>query len=233
MNLDVLFGAVLLGLGSTLHCAGMCSGIAGAFSMTLDEKVRRRRWAVETHVGLLNLGRLASYGVIGALAGLIGSAALLLVPVTVAHTVLRAAAAVVLVMVGLNVLGVLSRLSVLELIGRPVWRLLEPLGRRLMPVRSPAQALAFGMVWGWLPCGIVYSMLLVAMTGGGALEGAGIMTAFGIGTLPGTLAAGLLARGLVRAVHQPVVRRGLGSALVVMGFVTVLWPPAMPMVFCP
>jgi hypothetical protein len=88
------------------------------------------------------------------------------------------------------------------------------LARRLQPGRSFAGALALGMLWGWLPCGLVYSALAFAVTAGDAWHGALLMAGFGLGTLPAMLATGLLAQR-VTALGRVVASRRLAGAMLI------------------
>jgi sulfite exporter TauE/SafE len=105
----------------------------------------------------------------------------------------------------------------LERVGALLWRHVQPLSRRLLPVRTPAQALALGMVWGWLPCGLVYSALTTALASGSAGAGAATMLAFGLGTLPNLLLAGILATQLRALMQAPWLRRTAGLAVFAIG----------------
>jgi sulfite exporter TauE/SafE len=112
----------------------------------------------------------------------------------------------------------------LERAGGLLWRRIEPLGRRLMPVRSPAQALALGAVWGWLPCGLVYSVLVWSISSGSAGRGALLMLAFGIGTLPNLLAMGVFASAVAQLFRRPWVRGLAGATVIALGVVSLLRP---------
>lgn len=98
------------------------------------------------------------------------------------------------------------------------------MARRLMPVRRPLAALGLGALWGWLPCGLVYSMLLTASVSGGALGGAGVMAAFGAGTLPALVTTTAAAGQLQRLTRHPGFRRVAGATVVLLG----LWTLATP-----
>jgi len=135
---------------------------------------------------------------------------------------LQGLAALVLVSIGLYLAGWFPRFAGIEAMGAPLWKRLEPLGRRLLPVRSPAAALVFGAIWGWLPCGLVYSALLWTTTTGGGANGALTMLAFGAGTLPGVMSAGVFTGWLARVTRLPYVRQGLGVLLIVMAVIS-LW----------
>jgi hypothetical protein len=116
--------------------------------------------------------------------------------------------------VGLYLAGWFPRFALIERIGVPLWRRLEPVGRRLLPVRSPVHAYVFGLVWGWLPCGLVYSALLWTTSSGGAAPGALFMLAFGAGTLPSVMTAGIVTGWIARLTRLPLVRPVVGLLLI-------------------
>ena len=118
---------------------------------------------------------------------------------------------------GLYLAGWWRGLAALERAGSLVWRRIEPVGRRLLPVRSPAGALVLGLLWGWLPCGLVYSALAWAFASGGAGQGALVMLAFGAGTLPTLLALGGAGTWLVRMARTAKVRVAIGTVAILFG----------------
>lgn len=195
----------LVGLLGGTHCVGMCGGIVGALSLGAPAR------------GLLhlayNLGRIASYTSAGALAGLVGAAGLGFDGHWPIRLILYLLANLMLVALGFYLLGVTRALALTERLGQHLWRRLQPLTGRFLPVRSVAQALPLGLLWGWLPCGLVYSALATALTAGSAARGAGLMLAFGLGTLPNLLLAGVLLARLGDFVRRPWVR-GLSGLLV-------------------
>lgn len=198
----------LVGLLGGAHCVGMCGGIVGALSLGAPG-----RWRL--HLAY-NIGRIASYAVAGAVVGTLGAASLGFdgqVPVRLALYLL---ANLMLVALGLYLLGVTRALAFTERAGQHLWRRLQPLTRRFLPVRSVAQAFPLGLLWGWLPCGLVYSALASALTAGSAGRGALLMLAFGLGTLPNLLLAGMLLSRLNEFVRRPLVRAL--SGLLVLGF---------------
>jgi len=109
-----------------------------------------------------------------------------------------------------------------EKLGGNLWQHIEPYGRKLMPVRQPGQAFVLSMVWGWIPCGLVYSMLIWTVSAGSALKGAGLMLAFALGTLPNLFAMGLLAGGIARWSRKPWVRSMAGATVILFGFWTLI-----------
>ncbi|WP_434517045.1 sulfite exporter TauE/SafE family protein [Dechloromonas sp. ARDL1] len=198
----------LVGLLGGTHCVGMCGGIVGAMSMG-----GKAGWGMHF---AYNGGRILSYVAAGAIAGALGAASLGLEGQVPARMVLYFIANLMLVALGLYLLGITSALAFTERAGQGLWRRLQPLTRRFLPVRGVAQAFPLGLLWGWLPCGLVYSALATALAAGSAGRGAAAMLAFGLGTLPNLLLAGLLLARLNEFVKRPAVRTI--SGLLVLGF---------------
>jgi hypothetical protein len=209
--------AMLLGLISTVHCLGMCGGIIGALSLGLPEHTRNTPLLLAGTISAYNAGRICSYAIAGALAGSFG---LLLIsagnPVT-GHLFLQGMAAVILVLLGLHIAGWLPRYNRIEGAGLKLWRLIQPLGKYFLPVDSYLKALLIGMLWGWLPCGLVYSVLLWSVSTADPLAGFGYMLAFGVGTLPGMLTAGYAGGALQRLLRTPTLRKCMGITVVCFG----------------
>ena len=198
----------LIGLLGGTHCIGMCGGIVGALSLGTGSRP-------ELHLAY-NSGRIASYTLAGAIAGALGGASLALSSQLPLRIILYVLANLMLVALGLYLMGITRALAFSERIGQKLWRHVQPLTRRFLPARSVAQAFPLGLLWGWLPCGLVYSALVTALTSGSALHGAGMMLAFALGTLPNLLLAGLLAVRLKDYATKPAVR--ITAGLVVLGF---------------
>ncbi len=213
-----LTSVLLIGLLSSLHCLGMCGGIMGALSLSLPADIRNSRLHSGLYISAYNLGRISSYAMAGALAGAFGVEILngLGLEQGSAHQLLRIAGVVFIVAIGLYLGGWFPQLIRLEKLGQPVWKKIQPLAHRLMPIKTPAQALLYGMLWGWLPCGLVYVVLLMSITAGSALQGALMMAAFGLGTLPSMLSAGVMS-GWVRKLAQSArARQVVAIVLIVM-----------------
>jgi hypothetical protein len=205
----------LIGLLGGVHCAGMCGGIVSALSLQMPGAEVRAAPAWTLHLAY-NLGRIASYVIAGALIGGLGSLGLLLNNWLPVQMILYLAANLMMVALGLYLIGVTQTLAFVERAGQSLWRRVQPATRRFLPVRGVAQAFPLGMLWGWLPCGLVYSVLAMALLSGSAMRGAATLLAFGLGTLPNLMLAGLLLARFRSVIQGRALR--LGSGLIVLAF---------------
>lgn len=208
-SLLAMFAVGLLGSG---HCVGMCGGIATGLGFAAQGQ---RTGAL---VVAYNLGRIASYAIAGALAATLGGWGqeyLALGPV------LRLAAGVILVLMGLYLADWWRALVQLEKLGAHLWRRIQPLSKRLLPVQTLPHAIALGMLWGWLPCGLVYTALAFAIAAPSPLQGAATMVAFGVGTMPAMVAGGLFSGALRRFFQAKTVRMTMALAMIAFGVWTI------------
>lgn len=201
MQETTLFTLFLLGFFGGTHCVGMCGGLSSAFVLQLPPGLNRFGLIV-----LLNSGRIGGYVFIGSLMGALSQAGSLLQHTHTAQLLLLAAANVLLLLTGLYLAGLVSLSAKIESLGRPLWRRLNPLLNRLLPLRSASGCLAVGFLWAWLPCGLVYNAALYALGSGSAAQGALYLAAFGLGTLPNLLAMGAFAAQLQRVLHHRGIR---------------------------
>ncbi len=215
--LPQLLSALILGLLGGGHCLGMCGGLMGALSLAIPAERRHQRLRL---LVAYNAGRILSYTAAGLLLGLAGWA-LASGPLA---AVLRSIAGLLLIAMGLYLAGWWSGLTRIEALGRGLWRRLQPITRRFMPITSAPRALLLGGLWGWLPCGLVYSTLLWAASQGNALHSAALMFAFGLGTLPVLLATGLAAERLVGLLRRRGVRVAGGLLVILFGLWTLPGP---------
>jgi hypothetical protein len=219
-----LTSAFLLGFFSTLHCIGMCGGIIGALSLSLPVEIRNNKAKLFTFVLSYNIGRLISYSVAGLIAGAVGTSVLQSTGFDQGHAILRIIGVSMMVAIGLYLTGWLPQLASVEKIGVPVWKHIEPIGRKLVPVASIPKALAYGLIWGWLPCGLVYFVLIWALTAGDAVQGALTMLAFGLGTLPTLITAGFMTSWITRFAHSTRTRQLVGLLIIVMAIGSLFIP---------
>ena len=209
--------ALLVGLLGGVHCAGMCGGIVGALTFSLSDDMKRDLPAALPFHLAYSIGRIGSYALAGGLMAGLGATLTSMEEMDAVRQGLRLAAAGFMIALGLYLAGWWNGLARVETLGGAlVWRRLEPLGRRFIPVRTPLQALAVGAVWGWLPCGLVYTVLLWTLAMESAAAGAWVMLGFGIGTLPNLLAMGLFASAMAAWLRSLWLRRFAG--ITVIGF---------------
>lgn len=207
-----LFAALLVGLLGGGHCAGMCGGIVGAVSMSMPGN--RPQWRL---LLAYNLGRIGSYGIAGVIAGAVGASSFFLQHLLPVGKILYALANIMLILLGLYLANFWHGVIALERIGTVLWKRLQPFSKRWLPVRNIAQAGMLGAIWGWLPCGLVYSVLIAALATGSPAQGGLLMLAFGIGTLPTLLAMGMAAVRLKAWLQRLWVRRVSGLAVLLFG----------------
>ncbi|MBB6523552.1 sulfite exporter TauE/SafE family protein [Pseudoteredinibacter isoporae] len=205
------FSVGLLGSG---HCLGMCGGIASALGFAIGPEKQAKRTAILLSY---NLGRVSSYTLLGAAAGIVGSQ-------IGAASVLRIIAGVLLIAMGLYLANWWRGLSYLEKLGGVLWRYIQPLTKSLLPVQHSGQAVLLGLAWGLLPCGMVYSALAYSVAQGSALGGAVAMAGFGMGTLPAVVASGWAAQGFKSLFQNTWVRRLFAMSIIAFGVWT-LWMP--------
>lgn len=211
----LVFTALGLGFMGSSHCLGMCGGVVASLNSGLiatdNGSNIRQRFIRQC---LFNTGRLCSYMLIG---GLLGATANAAAEQLNALTFLRVLAALMTMAIGVSITGYLNTLAWLETIGSFIWRYIQPLSRPLLPATRWPQFLLLGLLWGWLPCGLVYSAASYALLAGSFSHGALLMLAFGLGTLPVLLFAGTMVQSFIHHLRGPKARLLLGLALFVTG----------------
>lgn len=199
------FAALLMGLAGAGHCVMMCGGIAGAFGQS----------ATTTTLLFYNLGRLTSYIMAGALVGYAASILTHLMPD--ALIVLRLASGLLLILFGLYLAEWWLVLRKLERLGAPLWKRLQPVAQRFRKRQSLPYVVGAGMLWGWLPCGLVYSALSWAALSGSGTQGAWLMLCFGVGTFPAMFAFGWLSRAVQSILKSHGFRQAMGIIMIIYG----------------
>ena len=206
-----LLAALLLGLAGGGHCIGMCGGISAALSLGVPQGRR----AIFYSLGF-NLGRILSYAFIGALVGFASQILQLNQYIGLSLWL----AGFMLVLMGLSIGQWWQGVRKVEALGKFIWRWLQPLTKSLLPIKSLTHAFALGGLWGWLPCGLIYSSLIWASSAGDWHSSSMLMLAFGVGTLPANLATGLLAQQLRVVLSKSISQRILGGSLMALGLYT-------------
>lgn len=220
--------AFLVGLLGGVHCVGMCGGIVGALCLGLGDNLNKDKTAQQNFARIFpfllsyNFGRISSYTFAGALMGGISWLGSHLFTLYSIQQTLEIIAAVFMLALGLYIAGWWKGLANIERWGgKVIWKRLEPLGRRFMPVTSYRHAFLLGLIWGWLPCGLVYSVIIWTISTQSPLEGGLLMLSFGLGTLPNLLLMGVFAATLNQFIQQPWVRQVAG--VMIMAFAAVMF----------
>lgn len=212
--IEPLVAAFVIGIMGAGHCLSMCGGITAALSFSISKDPTISKWQVLLGY---NVGRIVSYSLVGALVGWFGEQLVS----GLGLVFLRIGAGILLILMGFYVSGWWKILTKVERLGHVVWRRIKPIGDKVMPVRNFAQAFVLGGAWGWLPCGLVYSVLGLAAAQASGVGGALIMMGFGLGTLPAVLLGGFSASALKAWVQKQPVRQAMGVLLILFGIWTV------------
>lgn len=206
--------AFVLGLLGGTHCLGMCGGIATTVAMSSPQGSRG--------FGLLlgyNGGRVFSYAVAGAI---LGSLSWLIENPTL-QLIIRTFAGLMLILMGFYIAQWWQILTKVEKAGGLIWKRISPVASKLLPVKNFKQAISLGLLWGWLPCGLVYSTLIWASAASDWLLSAQLMLFFGLGTLPTMLLTGVLAQQVKQLMQHKLTKHISGSIIILMGVYTIPW----------
>ena len=215
-----LGAALLLGFAASGHCLAMCGGISAALGVATAKRTDGRPPA--SLLVAYQVGRMLSYAIAGGLMGGVLGFVVRWLDIDAVRMTLRALSALALIAAALVAFGALRDPG--SQLGRLIWPRLAPLGRRLLPVTSVSRALGFGMVWGWMPCGFAYTMMLIAAFEQNALRSAATMLAFGIGTAPAMIAVAFGAQRAARFAANSAGRRAAGAVLIGSATLTLFAP---------
>lgn len=211
-----LLAALSIGFLGSSHCLVMCGGIASALQLSMPQLNLLQQLKLQL---MLSLGRLTTYSLLGALTGAFGAA--VLVKLGISLFWLKLLAGLMLLLMAFYVARLWFALTLLEKLGSALWRKIQPYAKTLLPLDSSPKALAYGLCWGFLPCGLVYSSLGWSLASGSAWQGALLMSAFGLGTLPAMLAVGSFARSLSRFKNKNWVRSSAALLLALYALYTI------------
>ena len=215
----ILSAALLAGLLGSAHCLGMCAGISGLFGVSAEVRSLSRQVPMAI---AYNSGRVLTYALLGIIVATFGGALVEAKP-TLARPILLITGAVI-ILIGLQVAFNWRLLNPIERMGAVLWQKLAPVAKYFVPVTNVPKAFGLGLLWGWLPCGLVYSVLLIAATSAQPLHGAATMIAFGVGTMPAMVMTGLGAAQLSSLMRRRGARLGLGLVIVALGILTIVMP---------
>ena len=213
-NSSYLF-AFALGLFSSLHCIGMCGSIIGTLTLSLAPEIRNNKRKLFPFVLNYNIGRIFSYTTAGAIIGIFGLFMTLPFAEGHGHRILQLISAIFMASAGLYIAGWFPRFAYIEKAGSRLWKLIEPFGRQLIPVSTKRKAFLFGTVWGWLPCGLVYTSLALAATTGDIVRSSLTMFAFGLGTLPAVMGVGIMTEILTKLSQMQRFKQVVGIFFII------------------
>ncbi|MDA7746649.1 sulfite exporter TauE/SafE family protein [Psychromonas sp.] len=216
MIINDFFNAFLIGILGAGHCIGMCSGIASALSFSINPQQKNGFFALF----LYNVGRISSYSFAGFVFA--GSSSILILWIGGKESLiyLRIVAAIMMLLLAFYIARIWNGLLFIEQGGQFLWKFIKPLAQYFLPLKHPVLAFPLGFFWGWLPCGLVYSTLVWAISSGDALNGMMIMFGFGLGTLPAMMLIGSLSHKLKGILNQQWFRYGSGIVLSLFAFQT-------------
>jgi len=214
-----LAAALLAGLAGGVHCAAMCGPLIG-IACGPRQRGRGREWL--RHALAYNAGRIATYMIAGALTGAVGAAGLALRGTPLTQQALLAAMSVSLILLAIYIAGYAPFVHGVERAGAAVWRRVSPGAGRFMPADTPGRAFGLGLIFGWLPCGMVYAVLIAALATADPLHGALVMAAFGLGTLPNVLAISAWFKYLAAAAKGRLGRALIAAVIAAVGVLGIL-----------
>ncbi len=227
MPLDLMLTAFVMGLFGSVHCIGMCGGIIGTLSMSLTTQIKPKPAPLFWYLLNYNIGRITSYVIAGIIVGLVSNFTIKQLPNP--HQTGMLISGIFLILFGLYISQLWMGLSKIEQWAAPLWRLIQPLSQRYLPPKTPLKAFPLGLVWGWLPCGLVYSILPIAYSSGSIQGSILVMLAFGLATLPMLMLLGNSAQFVKNIMQLKTIRIILGCLLIVWGINQIFnFVPLMP-----
>lgn len=220
MTWALFLAAFSMGLFGSPHCLGMCGGIVTAFGLSMQHvSDSKKNGLILTY----HLGRLISYSLLGLIASLVGVA---IFQSIMSNSAPRIVLGAVLVLIGLAMLG-LPLFNQLEKVGMRFWQSLAPIRKKVFPIDSFGKALFAGLLWGFLPCGLVYGALMMAIAGNNITTGAALMFVFGLGTMPMLIATQKTVGMLQSNIKHFRLRQINGVIMLLSGLAVIFIPMAM------
>ncbi len=216
MTISLFFSAFVMGLLGSGHCLAMCGGVASSLSIAVKDKSR-----IPLFTLLYNVGRITSYMVAGFIVALLGAE--FASRSNVFSSAMAIVSAIFMILVGIYVMRLAATLNWIERAGKAlIWRHLVKLNKYVMPIDKPNKAFFYGVLWGWLPCGLVYSALMWTVSLPNAYSGALFMLAFALGTAPAMVSLGVAHQTINKILNNLVIRLILGNILLFYGLYLLL-----------
>lgn len=219
MTWALFLAAFSMGLFGSPHCLGMCGGIVTAFGLSMQHvSDSKKNGLILTY----HLGRLISYSLLGLIASVVGVA---IFQSIMSNSAPRIVLGAVLVLIGLAMLG-LPLFNQLEKVGMRFWQSLAPIRKKVFPIDTFGKALFAGLLWGFLPCGLVYGALMMAIAGNDIATGAALMFVFGLGTMP-MLIATQKTVGMLQSSIKNFRLRQINAVIMMLSGLAVIFIPMM------
>lgn len=213
----------MVGLLGGTHCAGMCGGIVSAITLGLPNEVRGDSHRLTSYLLLYNFGRISSYIIAGLLIASLSLGLSSFADGMVVRQVFTILAAIMMILLGFYLSGWWPKaINKIEKLGFFIWRFIKPLAQKFIPIQSPFQALMAGALWGWLPCGLVYTALIWAMSAETIFQGGLVMACFGIGTLPVLLGIGFFSSSMIQYLQKQWLRSSIGVLMIGFGLYQII-----------
>ncbi|PAL16400.1 hypothetical protein B8W92_04235 [Moraxella osloensis] len=220
MTWALFLAAFSMGLFGSPHCLGMCGGIVTAFGLSMQHVSESKKNGL---ILTYHVGRLISYSLLGLIASLVGVA---IFQSIMSNSAPRIVLGAVLMLIGLAMLG-LPLFNHLEKVGMRFWQSLAPLRKKVFPIDSFGKALFAGLLWGFLPCGLVYGALMMAIAGNNIATGAALMFVFGLGTMPMLIATQKTVGMLQSSIKNFRLRQINGVIMMLSGLAVIFIPMMM------
>ncbi|MBL7004981.1 MAG: sulfite exporter TauE/SafE family protein [Gammaproteobacteria bacterium] len=218
MTESLYISAFMVGLLGGTHCAGMCGGIVSAITMGLPQGIRHNSNHLTLYLLLYNIGRVLSYTLAGLLVASLTIGLVSIADSMVIREAFTIIAALMMILLGFYLSGWWPKaINKIERLGFYLWNFIKPLAQKFIPIQTPTHALFAGFLWGWLPCGLVYTALIWAMSAETVIQGGLVMASFGLGTLPTLIGIGFFSSTLVRYIQQQWVRTSAGVMMICFG----------------
>ena len=202
-----------IGLLGSGHCLGMCGGLMSAFTIAIPKDEKKTITLLITY----NIGRISSYTFMGVLFGIIGLTA----SYTPINNYLRIISGILMILLGLYISKIWNGLNYIEKIGNYIWKPIQPLSKKLLPVNTKFKAFVLGLLWSLIPCGLIYSTLAWAVAQGSIIKSSLIMFFFGLGTFPILIVTSLSTRHSLQFLNKKSFYTISGCIIILFGIYTI------------
>jgi sulfite exporter TauE/SafE len=220
---ELYITAFLMGLLGGVHCLGMCGAVAGILTANLSPEVRQKPGKAVSYQFVYNFGRVFTYILMGVIFASFSYILASQIGMGVFEKFMRIFAAVMMIFIGLFIAGFSNKIQIIEKLGQKLWAKIQPKTQKYLPIKNYRHAFVFGLLWGNIPCGLVYAALVLTLTAS-PIEGGLIMLFFGLGTMPSMLAVGGFGFALTRFIKDNLVQKIAGILVIIMGVVSLAMP---------